>query len=63
MPAPTIVSVRPGGFDDWMRARGRLGGQHKVPRIDATGQLTGHLIAFLRAGGGISAELPPGAPT
>jgi len=30
---PEVVIVPPGRFTDWMRARGRLGGQNKVPRI------------------------------
>jgi hypothetical protein len=32
---PGIVAVPPGRFTDWMRARGKLGGQHKVPRVIA----------------------------
>ena len=50
----------PGGFDDWMRSRGKLGGQHKVPRMDSSGTLTAELVAFLRSRGGIAAELPEG---
>ena len=45
LPLPALVVARPGGFDDWMRSRGKLGGQHKVPRMDSSGKLTG------RAGG------------
>jgi hypothetical protein len=44
---PKVVSVRNGGFLEWMRARGQLGGQHKVPRIDSTGQLTRELLGWL----------------
>lgn len=33
MRAPEIVVVRPGGFTEWMKSRGKLGGQHKVPRL------------------------------
>jgi hypothetical protein len=47
LPAPTLVVARPGSFDDWMRARGQLGGQHKVPRMDSTGKLTAELLGFL----------------
>jgi hypothetical protein len=25
--------MRPGAFAAWMKSRGKLGGQHKVPRI------------------------------
>jgi hypothetical protein len=43
---PAVVAVRRGGFADWMRARGKLGGQHKVPRLDNSGRLTGELTRF-----------------
>jgi hypothetical protein len=44
---PKVLSVRSGGFVDWMRSRGQLGGQHKVPRIDSTGRLTRELMNWL----------------
>ncbi|MFN4261207.1 MAG: GH3 auxin-responsive promoter family protein [Gemmataceae bacterium] len=44
---PEVVVVRPGGFADWMRSRGKLGGQHKVPRMDNSGTLTRELSAWL----------------
>ena len=28
-----IVKARQGLFTDWLRLRGKLGGQHKVPRL------------------------------
>ena len=28
-----IVEARPGLFNDWLKQRGKLGGQHKVPRL------------------------------
>jgi len=31
--APRIDVIAPGSFAAWMRSRGQLGGQHKVPRI------------------------------
>lgn len=31
--APDIVVARPGLFNDWLRSRNMLGGQHKVPRL------------------------------
>jgi hypothetical protein len=45
---PEVIPVRRGGFADWMRARGKLGGQHKVPRIDNSGQLTQELMDWFR---------------
>jgi hypothetical protein len=47
MRAPEIVPVRRGGFADWMRSRGKLGGQHKVPRMDNSGRLTEELAEWL----------------
>jgi hypothetical protein len=30
---PRLIAVAPGTFYRWMRRRGKLGGQHKVPRV------------------------------
>jgi hypothetical protein len=62
MPAPAVVVSAPGGFDDWMRSRGKLGGQHKVPRMDSSGKLTAELVAYLRGQGRVADELPEGTP-
>jgi hypothetical protein len=40
MRPPEVRVVPRGGFAAWMRAKGKLGGQHKVPRMDNSGQLT-----------------------
>jgi GH3 auxin-responsive promoter len=32
---PEVVVLPPGAFAGWMRAEGRIGGQHKVPRVIA----------------------------
>jgi hypothetical protein len=61
LPPPALVVARPGGFDDWMRSRGKLGGQHKVPRMDNTGASTAELVAFLHDRGLVEREIPPGA--
>jgi hypothetical protein len=47
---PDVWPVRPGGFADWLRSRGQLGGQHKVPRMDNTGKLTTELCRWLGTG-------------
>jgi hypothetical protein len=44
---PDVWPVVRGGFADWLRARGQLGGQHKVPRMDNSGQLTRELCRWL----------------
>jgi hypothetical protein len=36
---PEVVPMPRGGFAAWMRAHGKLGGQHKLPRVDGTGRL------------------------
>jgi hypothetical protein len=46
MRPPEVRAVRRGGFADWLRARGKLGGQHKVPRMDNSGVLTLELSRF-----------------
>jgi hypothetical protein len=28
-----IIEARPNLFNDWLKMRGKLGGQHKVPRL------------------------------
>jgi hypothetical protein len=48
MLAPEVWAVRSGGFADWLRSRGQLGGQHKVPRMDNTGRLTEELSRWVR---------------
>jgi hypothetical protein len=63
LPMPALTSVRPGGFDAWMRDRGKFGGQHKVPRMDNTGTTTQQLMSFLRDHGLLASELPAGEPS
>lgn len=47
MGAPEVVAVPPGGFAAWMKSRGRLGGQNKVPRLVANPALAADLAAFM----------------
>jgi hypothetical protein len=58
LPAPALIVAGRGGFDAWMRSRGKLGGQHKVPRMDGTGLITGELVEFLRTHRNVRFELP-----
>jgi hypothetical protein len=46
MRSPQVCAVRRGGFAAWMRARGRLGGQNKVPRMDNSGHIGHELDQF-----------------
>jgi hypothetical protein len=47
MDPPEIRPVPPGAFAEWMRAHGKLGGQHKLPRMDNSGQLTREMAEWL----------------
>ncbi|MDR3618110.1 MAG: GH3 auxin-responsive promoter family protein [Paludisphaera borealis] len=62
MPAPGLILTRPGAFEAWMRRRGKLGGQNKVPRMDGSGALTRDLVAFVRESNLVEADVSPGAP-
>jgi hypothetical protein len=46
---PEVWPLPRGSFHDWMRCRGRLGGQNKVPRMDNTGSVTRDLEGWLQA--------------
>ncbi len=37
---PKIVGLKNGAYRAWMHTKGKLGGQHKVPRLDNSGKLT-----------------------
>lgn len=63
LPVPALLSAGAGAFDDWMRSRGQLGGQHKVPRMESSGTITAELVTFLRAHQRIDAELREGDST
>ena len=43
---PEVRIVEPGTFAEWMRARGKLGGQNKVPRVVNDPDLFAHLRNF-----------------
>ncbi|MGF6226896.1 hypothetical protein QFZ27_000851 [Inquilinus ginsengisoli] len=47
MGPPEVVAVPPGCFAAWMKSRGRLGGQNKVPRLIADPGLAAELAAFM----------------
>lgn len=51
MRAPEVVCVAPGGFVNWMKSKGKYGGQHKVPRMDNTGQITTQMYEWFQSQG------------
>ncbi|HZW33750.1 MAG TPA: GH3 auxin-responsive promoter family protein, partial [Isosphaeraceae bacterium] len=60
LPAPSLLVARPGSFEAWMRRRGKLGGQNKVPRVDNAGTLTRELREFLQDAEQVAGTVPPG---
>jgi hypothetical protein len=44
---PQLQAVARGVFEAWMKSRGQLGGQHKVPRVIANPALFNSLRAFV----------------
>lgn len=44
---PELRAVKEGTFAAWQKRRGKLGGQHKVPRIITDGELLQNLRDFI----------------
>ncbi len=51
MMMPEVRGVKHGGFRAWMKARGKDGGQNKVPRMDNNGTLTKDMTNWFTSGG------------
>ncbi len=49
--SPEVVAIGGGGFTAWMKARGKAGGQNKVPRMDGTGTRTQEIVRWLTEAG------------
>lgn len=45
---PTIHSVRSGTFYNWMKKRGKLGGQNKVPRLSNTREYVDDILEMVK---------------
>lgn len=41
-----VVVARPNLFHDWLKAKGKLGGQHKVPRLSNTREYIDEMLEF-----------------
>ena len=41
-----LVTARPSLFNDWLRSQGKLGGQHKVPRLSNTRDIIEQMLAL-----------------
>jgi hypothetical protein len=46
---PILTRVAPGTFYAWMKQKGKLGGQHKVPRVARSQEMVDELLAISRA--------------
>ena len=46
---PVVRVVPEGGFEWWMKSRGKEGGQNKVPRMDNSGVMTEVMASLMRA--------------
>ena len=46
--APLVHPVRSGSFAAWMKSRGKLGGQNKVPRLISKPELFDNLVDFMQ---------------
>lgn len=46
---PEVVVVAPGTFYEWARRHGKLGGQHKVPRIARSQEMVDELLALSKS--------------
>ncbi|MBP3551780.1 MAG: GH3 auxin-responsive promoter family protein [Bacteroidaceae bacterium] len=42
-----VIPARPDLFHDWLKAKGKLGGQHKVPRLSNTREYIDEMLKFL----------------
>ena len=41
-----LIKARPGVFNDWLKQRGKLGGQHKVPRLSSSRDIIEQVLAL-----------------
>jgi len=48
---PEVLAVKPGGFEQWMLAHGKRPPQHKVPKMDNSGEQTRSITNWLRDNG------------
>ena len=48
--APIVHAVAEGTFYNWMKRRGKLGAQNKVPRLSNSREYVNDILAMLEAG-------------
>lgn len=52
---PVVHAVQPGTFYAWMKRRGKLGGQHKVPRLSNSREFVEEILRIVKSDSGIEA--------
>jgi hypothetical protein len=50
---PKVRNMAPGTFHEWLKRRGKLGGQHKVPRLSNDRKFVDEILG-MQAGRGVS---------
>jgi len=45
--APILHSLKMGTFNNWLRSKGKLGGQHKVPRLSNERKMIEEILAMI----------------
>jgi hypothetical protein len=47
--SPVVHPMRKGSFNDWLRSKGKLGGQHKVPRLSNEREYVDAILSMRKA--------------
>jgi hypothetical protein len=47
--APEVIALKPGTFYEWLRLKGKLGGQHKVPRLSNDRIIAEEILKIFRS--------------
>ncbi len=47
--APILHSIKKGSFSSWLKCKGKLGGQHKVPRLSNDRQFLDEILAMIQS--------------
>ncbi len=46
---PIVHAVKPGTFTEWLRSKGKLGGQHKIPRLANDRNYIEDILAIIKS--------------
>lgn len=45
---PIVHQMPPGGFNNWLKSKGKLGGQHKIPRLNNDRKILEDILTFMQ---------------